>query len=1320
MKLKNLLKTISIICLLTFIAEIPVYANKSMPFGCPPGYTATTIARLVRGPDCRLQVQLETSCVLDPVVLTGGKFFLPVQDVKFPEPGTLSNSALEFTRHYSNQDGFSGAFGNGWVSLLDLSATFAMETLGNIISAGSVITIRNENGMIVAFTLPVDTPRVPGQALQLTDGQEELTWFPATNSEFGTDGIISYKRPHGTTYEVELNPFPRFKFIDKRNENKINIQYDALGNINRISDRGGEVLNFQYNADRKVTRMSDSLNRTWHYEYDALLNLTKVTDWVGRVTRYEYADPIDPSNITTITDPLGFKTVYVYNANDQVIKLTRPDNSTLTFSFDNLLGTSTMKDELGKEWHYEYVKIGLVTLIADPSGGLWKYTYDPNTNLMTSMTDPRNHKTTYAYYPDQNLKSITDPLGNTQSFSGYEPKFNQWTKLVDRNNNITTRQFDPQGNLLKETDHEGNVTSFTYDTKGDILTKTDPLGHTTTYTTDSGGFLTSRTDALGNKESFTYSSRHNLLTYTDAKNQTTTFAYDNADNLIETTLPDNSKIKMSYDLLDRPLSITDPKGNTTTFFYSAPEGDDAGCNTCSESNGSETPKPTTITDPLGNITKLSYDPLGNLIALTDSNGNKSTYLYDSLSRLQQATNPLGQKTLFTYDKAGNLTKLQDANGNATTYVYDNLNRLTQMKDALSNLTSFTYDNASNLLKVTDANNNPLSFTYNKNYQKTAETDALNNQTKFSYDKEGNLIQRIDANGKATTYLYNQIDDLITIQYPDHKINYQYDSLSNLIQMTDKAGITKFTYDNRSRLTETIFPTNKSITYTYDSLNLLALSSEAGTIAYDYDIVGRLTKVTGKDGITTYTYDKAGRRVESLYPNQIKATYLYDNADRLLSLTHNSLSNPALKLPSSTYTYDNGGNRLSLKDNEGTHTYTYDPLYQLKSVTYPLGTKNEYTYDKVGNRLSLKEEGITTSYAYDKANRLLKTGAQSFTYDKNGNLTRINEGTKIKARYSYDFENRMNQAMFLDKEKKTIITNYAYDALGRRTQKASFDKKNITNYFYDGFDILFETDKNQKILKSYTHGSSIDEILTSNGNTYLMDGLGSTTSLHNSQGQSKASYSYGAFGELRSKTGSVDNDFLYTGRQLDEETDLYYYRNRYYDPPTGRFITKDPIGLQGGINPYIYVYNNPINLIDPYGLYSWGEFGIDFVSVALVAGDIALGGPTGEGIGPAIAMQAGKQTAKQAGKVVIGENMKMRVIPIAKKIGAKYYKPTSKKSVNWLKNNKRWIKKQMKEKKEICDIGVDPTRKNRSPNYKMEKETIGEVDYPITKIDTTGI
>ena len=88
---------------------------------------------------------------------------------------------------------------------------------------------------------------------------------------------------------------------------------------------------------------------------------------------------------------------------------------------------------------------------------------------------------------------------------------------------------------------------------------------------------------------------------------------------------------------------------------------------------------------------------------------------------------------------------------------------------------------------------------------------------------------------------------------------------------------------------------------------------------------------------------------------------------------------------------------------------------------------------------------------------------------------------------------------------------------------------------------------------------------------------------NGQGAPVNSYAYDVFGATRFKTGASNNEFLFTGRELDSETNLYYYRNRFYNTATGRFITKDPIGLRGGVNVYIYVENNPVNFLDAYGL-----------------------------------------------------------------------------------------------------------------------------------------
>ena len=78
------------------------------------------------------------------------------------------------------------------------------------------------------------------------------------------------------------------------------------------------------------------------------------------------------------------------------------------------------------------------------------------------------------------------------------------------------------------------------------------------------------------------------------------------------------------------------------------------------------------------------------------------------------------------------------------------------------------------------------------------------------------------------------------------------------------------------------------------------------------------------------------------------------------------------------------------------------------------------------------------------------------------------------------------------------------------------------------------------------------------------------------------YEYDVFGEPN-RVGDVNNPYLFTGRRYDTETGLYYYRARYYSPEIGRFLQTDPVGYVEGLNLFTYVYNNPVNFVDPYGL-----------------------------------------------------------------------------------------------------------------------------------------
>jgi RHS repeat-associated protein len=220
-----------------------------------------------------------------------------------------------------------------------------------------------------------------------------------------------------------------------------------------------------------------------------------------------------------------------------------------------------------------------------------------------------------------------------------------------------------------------------------------------------------------------------------------------------------------------------------------------------------------------------------------------------------------------------------------------------------------------------------------------------------------------------------------------------------------------------------------------------------------------------------------------------------------------------------------------------------------------------------------------TYNYNSSNELTSNSSGSYTYDNNGNALTDASGKS----YTWDFENRLRQAVVPG----TGTTTFKYDPFGRRIQKSG--PLGLTNYLYDGNDLIQEMDNGGNILAKYTHGTVVDEDLAMlrNGTAsyYHQDGLGSITSLSSSAGALADTYAYDAFGRLTASTGNLTNPFQYTGREFDSEIGTYFYRARYYDPIAGRFSAEDPLRFDAGPNFYEYVNNSPANLVDPFGLQS---------------------------------------------------------------------------------------------------------------------------------------
>jgi RHS repeat-associated protein len=175
----------------------------------------------------------------------------------------------------------------------------------------------------------------------------------------------------------------------------------------------------------------------------------------------------------------------------------------------------------------------------------------------------------------------------------------------------------------------------------------------------------------------------------------------------------------------------------------------------------------------------------------------------------------------------------------------------------------------------------------------------------------------------------------------------------------------------------------------------------------------------------------------------------------------------------------------------------------------------------------------------------------------------------------------------ERSEKTAVgsgVTFKYNPFGRRIYKQS---PNATSVFvYDGDNLIQTVNASGGSVARYTDGQHIDEPLAMQRGTvidyYEQDGLTSVTSLSGTTGSLAQTYAYDSFGNITNSSGSLTNFLRYTAREFDTETGLYYYRARYYDPASSRFLSEDPLRYRAGANFYEYVSNDPVRFTDPEG------------------------------------------------------------------------------------------------------------------------------------------
>jgi RHS repeat-associated protein len=266
-------------------------------------------------------------------------------------------------------------------------------------------------------------------------------------------------------------------------------------------------------------------------------------------------------------------------------------------------------------------------------------------------------------------------------------------------------------------------------------------------------------------------------------------------------------------------------------------------------------------------------------------------------------------------------------------------------------------------------------------------------------------------------------------------------------------------------------------------------------------------------------------------------------------------------------------------------YSYDAASRITELVYKnlVGTllgNLTYQYDGAGNRRgmggSLAQTLLpdpVTSANYDTANRQLQFGERTMTYDLAGNLTSIASTAGVTT-LNWDARHRLTSLTG-----PSTAAVFSHDVLGRRRSKQVNGQ--ATQFLYDGLSHIAE--KSNNATNGYLASLGIDEPwVRNNSEFYLADALGTIVGLTDASGGIINRYNYEPYGKTALQ-GLSSNPFQFTGRENDLGG-LYYYRARYYSPELHRFISEDPIDLQGGdTNYYSYAWNSPISNTDPLGL-----------------------------------------------------------------------------------------------------------------------------------------